>query len=141
MQPWEGGVLLNGSPPTPPDRFFHDLFQAYTEAWNREDIDTIEAFYHIPFFSYKNGVFEAYSDESTSRAADIEWLDVNRREGPAKWERLTSSITRQGRNSVLMTSRWAFRRPDGSEVWDFVDTFHLCRFDGAWRFVSSRRPR
>ena len=108
---------MNGSPPTPPDQFFHDLFQAYTEAWNREDIDTIEAFYHIPFFSYKNGVLKAYNEDNTGRAENIEWLDVNRSEGPEPSRNdSTSSITRQGCNSVLMTSRWVFRRPDGSDV-------------------------
>ena len=28
MRPWKGGVQLNGSPPTPPDQFFHDLFSS-----------------------------------------------------------------------------------------------------------------
>lgn len=64
------------------------------------------------------------------------WIQVNRREGPASWERLDSSLMRQGGNSVLIASHWAFTRPDGTRVWDFMDTFHLCRFGDDWQFLD-----
>jgi hypothetical protein len=108
----------------------------YTSAWNREDIDAIESFYHYPFFSYKDGRLEIWLDETSGRQADVGWIAENRREGPATWERVNSSLTRLGRNSVLITTRWFFRRADGTAVWDFTDTFHLCRFDGRWQFLD-----
>ncbi len=115
--------------------FFETLMGAYTEAWNCEDLDAIEGYYHYPFFSYKEGSLEVYSDPDLGRAIDLEWIETNRREGPATWERSTSSLLRLGRNSVLVTSHWAFRRPDGQSVWDFFDTFQICRFEERWQFL------
>jgi hypothetical protein len=52
---------------------------------------------------------------------------LDRKDGPATWEILTFTVTDLGRNSALVTARWAFRRPDRSVVWDFFDSYHLCR--------------
>jgi hypothetical protein len=76
----------------PGDEFFESLMQRYTEAWNREDIDAIESFYNDPFFSYKDGALEVYADPVLGRSVDVGWIDLNRREGPATWERLSSSL-------------------------------------------------
>lgn len=120
----------------PGDEFFESLMQRYTEAWNREDVDAIETFYNYPFFSYKDGALEVCADPVLGRSLDLGWIEVNRREGPATWERLSSSVERLGRNSVLVTTHWAFRRPDDTAVWDFVDTFQLCRFGEGWKFLN-----
>lgn len=72
------------------DDYFESLMARYADAWNREDLDAIERYYHLPFFSYKDGELEVFTDGDLSRAADQEWIEVNRREGPARWERLTS---------------------------------------------------
>jgi Domain of unknown function (DUF4440) len=118
------------------DEFFESLMQRYTDAWNREDVDAIESYYHSPFFSYKEGELQVYSDQERSREIDLAWIETNRREGPATWERLKSSVQRLGQNSVLVTTRWVFRRPDGTAVWDFVDSFQLCRFGEDWKFLN-----
>ena len=118
------------------DEFFESLMQRYTDAWNREDVDAIESYYHDPFFSYKEGNLELYLDREESREIDLAWIEVNRREGPATWERVHSTFQRLGRNSVLVTTRWVFRRPDGTAVWDFVDSFQLCRFGDDWKFLN-----
>jgi hypothetical protein len=112
------------------------FMRRYTDAWSGEDIDAIEAFYNVPFFSYKEDALEVWPDRGSGREADLKWIEVNRAEGPATWERLESSVTIQGRNSALITTRWAFRRPDGRAVWDFIDTFWLCRFGEEWRFLG-----
>jgi hypothetical protein len=118
------------------DEFFESLMRRYTEAWNREDVDAIESYYNDPFFSYKEGNLELYLDREESREIDLAWIEVNRREGPATWERVHSTYQRLGRNSVLVTTRWVFRRPDGTAVWDFVDSFQLCRFGDDWKFLN-----
>jgi hypothetical protein len=120
----------------PADDFFEALMASYTDAWNREDIDAIESYYNVPFFSYKEGQLGVYSDPEQGRETDLDWIETNRREGPAIWERLNSSLRRQGLNSVLVTTHWAFTRPDGTAVWDFVDTFQICRFDAGWKFLN-----
>ena len=119
-----------------PDDFFEAFMAEYTAAWNREDLDAIESFYNYPFFSYKEGRLQVWLNADSGRDEDVGWIEVNRREGPASWERVSSSLLRLGRNSVLITTRWVFRRPDGTTVWDFVDSFHLCRFDGKWLFLD-----
>lgn len=118
------------------DEFFESLMQRYTDAWNREDIDAIESYYHSPFFSYKDGELEVYLDQDRAREIDLAWIETNRREGPATWERVSSSFQHLGRNSVLVTTHWVFRRPDGTAVWDFVDSFQICRFGGDWKFLN-----
>jgi hypothetical protein len=125
-----GGVVM------PTEEAIEALMRAYTTAWNNEDIDAIEAFYNVPFFTYQEGMLEVWTDAALSRKADLGWIEVNRREGPATWERLESTVTSQGKNSVLVTTRWVFRRTDGVTVWDFVDTFQLCRFGDDWRFLG-----
>jgi hypothetical protein len=129
-------VVPKATAKEPSEGFFRALMDAYTEAWNREDIDAIESFYTIPFFSYHDGAVEVYSDTNFSRGITAEWIEVNRTEGPAMWERLSFSLDRQGHNSVLVTSTWAFRRPDGTAVWEVVDTYHLCRFGEEWKFLD-----
>jgi hypothetical protein len=124
---------LEGSPS---DATFERLMADYTDAWNREDVDAIESYYSYPFFSFKEGRLEVFVDPNAGPEIDREWIAVNRREGPAVWERLSSSIEHLGRNCVLVTTHWSFTRPDGSAVWDFVDTFQLCRFGNAWKFLS-----
>jgi hypothetical protein len=120
----------------PGEDYFESFMSDYTDAWNREDVDAIEAFYHYPFFSYKEGRLESYLDPDEGREIDRGWIETNRREGPATWERISSTFQRLGRNSVLVTTHWVFRRPDGTAVWDFVDTFQICRFGNRWEFLN-----
>ena len=47
---------------SPSDRHIESLMKEYTDAWNREDMDAIESYYNIPFFSYKEGSLEIYLD-------------------------------------------------------------------------------
>lgn len=78
------------------DEFFESLMQRYTDAWNRGDVDAIESYYNDPFFSYKEGRLELYLDRDESREIDLAWIEVNRREGPATWERVHSTFQRLG---------------------------------------------
>jgi len=116
---------------------------AYTAAWNAEDINAIEAFYHVPSISYggegdpagthRQGELHTWGDALTGREVDRGWIEVNRREGPATWVRLVSDITLMGQDSAQVTTRWVYRRPDGTDVWDFVDTHLLGRFGNEWQ--------
>jgi hypothetical protein len=59
-------------------------------------------------------------DAESKRDYFARFVEVNRNEGPARWEILTFSLMELGRSSALVTARWNFRRPDGSVIWDFV---------------------
>jgi hypothetical protein len=111
------------------------LMDSYCDAWNREDLGAIVDAYHAPSFTYKYGALHSFPDLESRRDYSIGFIGENRREGPAAWEILSFAVTNLGTNSSLVTVRWVFRRPDGSDVWDFVDSYNLCRFEGRWKFL------
>jgi hypothetical protein len=88
------------------------------------------AFVHI-----KDGTLHVFPDAESRREYVAEFVEENRREGPATWEIVTFAATGLGRNSALVTARWVFRQPDDFVVWDFVDSYHLCWFDGRWEIL------
>jgi hypothetical protein len=108
---------------------------AYRDAWNHEDIDAILRAYHVPSFTFKDATLHVFPDAKSRREYVAEFVEENRREGPATWEIVTFATTGLGRNSALVTARWVFRRPDDFVVWDFVDSYHLCWFDGRWEIL------
>jgi len=123
------------SPAVPREHALRTFMDRYCEAWNREDLDAILDAYHVPSFTYKYGTLHAFMDAESRRKYVAGFIEVNRQEGPATWEIASFAVIDLGRNCSLVTARWAFRRPDGSVVWDFVDSYHLCRFDGRWKFL------
>jgi hypothetical protein len=120
----------------PGENFFRAYMDAYCDAWNREDLEAILDTYHLPCFIYKRGTLYALLDERSKRDYIAGFVELNRQEGPATWEMPTFSLIELGHSSALATARWIFRRPDGSVVWDFVDSHHFCRFDGRWKFLD-----
>lgn len=123
------------SPDAPREHALRTFMDRYCEAWNREDLEAILGAYHVPSFTYKYGTLHAFMDAESRRKYVAGFIDENRQEGPATWEIASFAAIDLGRNSSLVTTRWAFRRPDGSVVWDFVDSYNLCRFDGRWKFL------
>ena len=123
------------SPDAPREQALRTFMDSYCEAWNREDLDAILDAYHVPSFTYKYGTLHSFMDAESRRKYVAGFIEVNRQEGPATWEIASFAVIDLGRNCSLVTARWAFRRPDGSVVWDFVDSYHLCRFDGRWKFL------
>jgi hypothetical protein len=120
----------------PGESVLRALMEGYCDAWNREDLEAILDSWHVPNFSYRDRNVEVFLDAKANRDDVAGWLAVNRSEGPATWELSILSVTELGLTSALITSRWVFRRPDGSAVWDFVDSHHLCQLDGRWKFLD-----
>ena len=119
----------------PYERIFRALMDSYCDAWNREDVDAILDVYQVPSFTYKEGKLHTFVDLDSRREYVADFIEVNRKEGPATWEIVSFAVTHLGRNGALITTRWVFRRPDSSVVWDFVDSYLLCRFEGGWKFL------
>jgi hypothetical protein len=128
--------MVNEASGWPGDSFFRAYLDAYCDSWNREDLEAILDAYHLPCFIYKRGTLFALLEEGPKRDYFAEFVEVNRQEGPATWEIAGFSLVEQGRSSALVVARWLFRRPDGSVVWDFVDSHHVCRLDGRWKFLD-----
>ena len=122
-------------PDMPSEQALRAFLDSYCDAWNREDLGAILDAYHVPSFTYKYGALHAFLDAESRRAYVVDFIEENRREGPATWEILSFAATDLGLNSALVTTRWVFRRPDGSAVWDFVDSYNVCRFEGGWKFL------
>jgi hypothetical protein len=117
------------------DHMFRQFLNAYRDAWNNEDIDAILRAYHIPSFTYKDATLHVFPDAESRRKYVTDFVDLNRREGPATWEIVTFTMADLGLNSAIVTAGWVFRRPDDTVVWEFVDSYHLCRFDGTWEIL------
>jgi hypothetical protein len=58
--------------------------------WNRDDLDGILEAYHVPSFTHKDGMLHALLDAESRRDYVARFIEVNRKEGPATWEILTS---------------------------------------------------
>jgi hypothetical protein len=117
------------------DLVLRQFIDAYRDAWNQEDVDAILRAYHVPSFTYKDATLHAFPDAESRRAYVVEFVEENRRVGPATWEIVTFEVTDLGYNGALITTRWVFRRQDDTVVWDFVDSYHLGRFDGRWEIL------
>jgi hypothetical protein len=111
------------------------FLDAYRDAWNHDDVDAILRAYHVPSFTYKDATLHVFPDAESRRDYIAEFIEENRRQGPARWEIVAFAATDLGHNSSLITARWVFRRLDDSVVWEFVDSYHVCRFDGRWEIL------
>ena len=47
----------------------------------------------------------------------------NQREGPAYLDIAELDARQLGRDAAMVTVRWVCRRPDGSTIWDFADSY------------------
>jgi hypothetical protein len=127
---------MDGSRQSPREAALRRLMDEYCQAWNREDLDAIVESYHLPCFIYKYGTLHALLDAESKRDYIAGFIQENREAGPATWEFSDFSMIDLGSNSSLATARWVFRRPDGSVVWEFVDSHQFCQFNGRWRFLT-----
>ena len=123
------------NPDAPREQSLRAFMDSYCEAWNREDLDAILNAYHVPSFTYKYGELHAFLSPESRRDYVASFIEENRAEGPATWQIVSFAVTDLGINSSLVTARWVFRRPDGSDVWDLVDSYNLCQFEGRWKVL------
>jgi hypothetical protein len=86
---------------------------SYTEAWNTGDLDR----------AAKHRYF-------------AELLAGNRRQGPHTWSIADLDPLPLGRDAAMVTVRWVCRRPDGSTIWEFLDSYLLAPEQGGWRILG-----
>lgn len=109
---------------------------SYAEAWNRGDLDLIVGAYATPCFVVKGGQVLRHQDEAAKRGYFADLLAGNRREGPHTWSIAELDARPLGRDAAMVTVRWVCRRPDGSTIWDFVDSYLVAFEQGRWRILS-----
>ena len=112
------------------------FMDAYTEGWNAGDLDAIVAAYATPCFVVKGGRVLRHEDEAAKARYFRGLLAGNRREGPHIWSigRLERRLL--GSDAAMVTVRWHCRRPDGSTIWEFLDSYLLAAEQGRWRILG-----
>lgn len=100
------------------------------------DLDLIVGAYATPCFVVKGGQVLRHQDEAAKRGYFADLLAGNRREGPHTWSIAELDARPLGRDAAMVTVRWVCRRPDGSTIWDFVDSYLVAFEQGRWRILG-----
>lgn len=110
----------------------------YMAAWNAADLDRICDAYHVPALIYHEGTVYANSTPDARRAYLADFLDGTRPElaAGARWESPAYDVVPAGEGGAVVTTRWVFRRPDGTVAEDYPDTYVLVRIDGRWAIMA-----
>ena len=109
---------------------------ASTQAWNTGDLDGIVDAYATPCFVVKDGRVLRHHDDVVKRRYVGELLAGNRRQGLDTWSVGEFDPRPLGRDAAMVTVRWTCRRPDGSTIWEFLDTYLLAPEQGRWRILG-----
>jgi len=110
----------------------------YMAAWNAADLDRICDAYNVPALVYQQGTVYANDDEKARRTYLGAFLEGTRAElaAGARWESPGHQVTLAGDGGAVVTTRWVFRRPDGTVAEDYPDTYVLVRVDGRWAIMA-----
>ncbi len=119
----------------PPDDLAR-FMAAYTRAWNSGDLEGIAAAYATPCFVVKGGRVLRHEDEAAKRRYFGSLLTSNRREGAHTWTIDHLDPRQLGRGAAMVTVHWICRRPDGSTIWDFLDSYLLAPDQDGWRILG-----
>ena len=120
----------------PPADELAGFMAAYTEAWNTGDLDAIVAAYATPSYVVKGGRVLRHEDEAAKAGYFGELLAGNRREGPHTWSIADLERRPLGDAAAMVTVRWRCRRPDGSTIWELLDSYLLAAEQGRWRILG-----
>jgi hypothetical protein len=108
----------------------------YQRAWNGLDLDRILAAYATPCFVVKGGCVLHHADPAAKARYFTELLDGNRRQGPHRWDLGDLEERPLGGDGALVTVCWTCRRPDGSTIWEFLDSYLLAADRGRWWIIG-----
>jgi catechol 2,3-dioxygenase-like lactoylglutathione lyase family enzyme len=120
----------------PPADDLAGFMDAYTRAWNARDLDAIVAAYATPCFVVKGGQVLRHEDEAAKARYFGDLLAGDRREGPHTWSIGHLERRPLGSDAAVVTVRWRSRRPDGTTVWEFLDSHLLASEQGRWRILG-----
>jgi hypothetical protein len=81
----------------------------------------------------KGGRVLRHEDEAAKARYFGDLLAGNRREEPHTWSIARLERRPPGSDAAAVTVHWQCRRPDGSTIWEFPDTYLLAAEQGRWR--------
>lgn len=112
-----------------------DLFERYRDSFNRLDAESAASAYAAPAFVVKNGSIERFdADGKDGYFAGL--MGLNARQGEHTWEIADFGVRTLAANGAVVTVRWICRRPDGSPIWDFGDTYVVARTGDEWQILG-----
>ena len=98
------------------------MFEAYRDCFNRLDGPGASSHYAAPSFVVKNGGVVRIDLDTKNDYFDS-LMARNAAEGDHVWEIAELEVNLPATNGGIVTVRWIARRPDGSVLWDFFDTY------------------
>jgi len=127
--------IFVAGPPAGSDELVR-FMAAYAEAWTTGDLDGILGAYATPCFVVKDGRVLRQEDEAAKARYFGDLLAANRREGPHAWTIGQLDPRPLGSDAAMVTVRWLCRRPDGSTLSEFLDSYLLAAERGRWRILG-----
>ena len=113
-----------------------DFLRWYRDGWNDLDLDRILDAYATPCFVSRAGgcctITTTRPRPGTSRTC---WTATGAR-GAAPLGAGRVDLRRLGRDGALVSVGWTCRRPDGSVIWEFPDSYLLAAEGGRWWIVG-----
>jgi len=94
------------------------------------------AAYATPCFVVKGGRVLHHTDPAAKARYFGDLRDGNRRQGPHRWDLGDLEERPLGGDGALVTVCWTCRRPDGSTIWEFLDSYLLATERGRWWIVG-----
>lgn len=111
------------------------MFNAYRDCFNRLDGPGAASHYAAPSFVVKNGgVVRFDSDTKNDYFASL--MSGNAAEGDHVWEIAELAMNQLASNGAIVTVHWIARRPDGSVLWDFMDSYIVAEEAGGWLILG-----
>ena len=120
----------------PSNELFVNLIKRYGQAFDEYDLQTILDFYHTPCYIYKSKTLFANQTEEVKVRYFTELLESYRQQAYARAETPHIDVQMLGTDSALITVEWLCKRADDTVVFDFWDTYHFIRIDGAWKILG-----
>lgn len=112
------------------------FMDAHRSAWERFDLGAVVASYATPASVARVSGLTRLPDEAAKQAYFGKRLDSMRATGPHTWTATRESVTPAGRCGAVYAVHWVCRRPDGSVVEEFGDTYLLARVGGRWEILG-----
>lgn len=111
------------------------MFESYRDCFNRLDGPGASSHYAAPSFVVKNDAVVRIDSDTKNDYFDS-LMTRNAAEGDHVWEIAEFEVNQPTTNGAIITVRWIARRPDGSDIWDFFDTYIAADEGDGWHILG-----
>ena len=111
------------------------FFETYRDCFNRLDGPSAADHYTAPSFVVKNGRVVRI-DAETKVDYFNSLMSGNAAEGEHIWEIAGLDMQQAATNGAIVTVHWIARRPEGSILWDFLDSYIVADDGKGWSIMG-----